>query len=180
MEKNRIMLRSMQEVIYDRYVEMIYAKCITMAQNKETAKDLTHDIIIKILINLHSYRSEASFKSWIISITYHHCLNYFRKEKQFGMEELEANESKLAANELDLENKILLDLQLSQLEKLIKQIRANYRMILLMYYQDGMSIKQIAKVLNIGESAAKMRLKRSRDQLAILFKASSYGPGKQR
>ena len=39
----------------------------------------------------------------------------------------------------------------------------------MMYYQDDMSIKQIAESFAIGESAVKMRLKRSRDHLAELI-----------
>ena len=39
----------------------------------------------------------------------------------------------------------------------------------MMRYQDGMSVKDIAESLGIGESAIKMRLKRSRDRLADLI-----------
>ena len=41
--------------------------------------------------------------------------------------------------------------------------------MLLMRYQEGLSIKEIAEVLEISESAVKMRLKRSRDRLAELL-----------
>ena len=41
-------------------------------------------------------------------------------------------------------------------------------MILMMKYQDGFSVKDISTMLDLGESAVKMRLKRSRDRLAEL------------
>ena len=39
----------------------------------------------------------------------------------------------------------------------------------MMRYQDGLSVKEISDTLNVGESAVKMRLKRSRDHLAELI-----------
>jgi len=39
----------------------------------------------------------------------------------------------------------------------------------LMRYQDGLSVKAIARALSVGQSAVKMRLKRSRDHLAELL-----------
>lgn len=38
-------------------------------------------------------------------------------------------------------------------------------MILLLKYQDNLSIKEIESVLGIGESAVKMRIKRAKDKL---------------
>ena len=80
-----------------------------------------------------------------------------------------ANEQ-MATDDIELENKLLKDLQLNQLEKLFKELKADEKMVLLMRYQDGMSVKQISTSLSIGESAVKMRLKRSRDRLAELLK----------
>jgi len=43
-------------------------------------------------------------------------------------------------------------------------------MILLMKYQDGMSIKEIQVALGVSESAIKMRIKRAKEKMRVLYK----------
>ncbi|KAA3627408.1 MAG: RNA polymerase sigma factor [Bacteroidetes bacterium] len=169
-ERDRQLMRRMQGVLYERYIERVFAKCITLVRNKNTAKDLAHDIMVKVFLNLSKFKGEATFYSWVYAITYNHCLNHLEKEKKIKLEDFEAHSFDIAVDEIELEHKILKDLKLSQLETLIEKIGEGERMILLMRYQDGMPVKQIAKTLSIGESAVKMRLKRSRDHLAELLK----------
>ena len=48
-------------------------------------------------------------------------------------------------------------------------IEPNDKMILLMKYQDDLSIKEISEVLEIGESAVKMRLKRAKEKVVNVY-----------
>jgi len=43
-------------------------------------------------------------------------------------------------------------------------------MILLLKYQDDLSLKEIQQLLQIGESAVKMRLKRAREKVISVYK----------
>ena len=49
-------------------------------------------------------------------------------------------------------------------------IAAKERMILLMKYQDDLSIKEISEKLEVGESAVKMRVKRAKQKVICLYK----------
>ena len=169
-EKDRNHLRQMQEELYNRYAKKIYTKCVIIVKERELSKDLTHDIIIKVLLNLSQFRSDSPFYSWVNSIVYNHCLNYIQKNKKIKLVDFGKYSYEIAIEEIEMENRILKELNLDKLEELMVLITIAERTILLMRYQDGMSIKQIAKTMNVGESAVKMRLKRSRDHLAELFK----------
>ncbi len=57
-------------------------------------------------------------------------------------------------------------MQFSQLEHFLDILHPEERMILMMRYQDDMSVNDIAETLHLGLSAVKMRLKRGRDKLA--------------
>lgn len=162
------------EVIYDRYAAKVYYKCLGIVAEKATAQDLAHDVMVKVLINLSSFKGKADFSFWVHSITYNHCMDYLKRKKKFMVEALDETSSfqQVSADDIELENKILRDLQLTQLERLLKELQPDDKMILMMRYQDSMSIKHIARILRVGESAVKMRLKRSRDRLAQLLKAA--------
>ena len=166
---DRQKIRKIQELLYDRYAGKIYYKCRSMVRNDEVAKDLSHDIIVKIFLKLDKFRGESSFYSWVYAITYNHCISYLEKEKRLKMEEYDSHSFEIAADSTGLEEKILQEARLEQLEGNFKKLSDPERLLLLMRYQDGISIKEIATTLNIGESAVKMRLKRSRDHLARLI-----------
>jgi RNA polymerase sigma-70 factor (ECF subfamily) len=98
-------------------------------------------------------------------------MDHLKKQKRFRFDNLEATSfDQIDTDDIELENKILKDIQLDQLELLFKELKSDDKMVLLMRYQDGMSVKQISSTLQVGQSAIKMRLKRSRDRLAELLK----------
>jgi len=53
---------------------------------------------------------------------------------------------------------------------LLNMLREDEKMILLMKYQDGMSIKDIQGSLGVSESAIKMRIKRAKEKMRVLYK----------
>lgn len=168
--------KDLLEILYDRYSAKIYYKCLGIIGNTEISKDLTHDILIKIFINLSKFRGTSDFSLWVHSITYNYCMDYLRKKKKMQIEKFDVKDFDYPSTaEIELENKILADLKLSQLEILLQELKSEEKLILLMRYQDSMSVKQIAETLVISESAVKMRLKRSRDRLAELLKDPRNG-----
>lgn len=160
------------EVLYDRYSEKVFYKCFHIVKDRGTAQDLVHDIMIKIFMNLPKFKGSSDFSFWVKSITYNYCMDYLKQQKRLRFDDFEASAFEhLSTDEIELEHKVLKELQLEQLEMLFEELKADDKMVLLMRYQDGMSVKQIAATLNVGESAVKMRLKRSRSRLAELLKS---------
>jgi RNA polymerase sigma-70 factor (ECF subfamily) len=64
----------------------------------------------------------------------------------------------------------LMTLQADRIKLLMYEIPNEERIILLLKYQDEMSIKDIARVSELSESAVKMRLKRGREKLLRIYK----------
>lgn len=157
-------------VLYQRYSNSIYHKCYAMVHNIEVAKDLTHDIFIKAFLKLSTLKSGNSFKGWINTITYNMCINHLNLQQKLKINPLDQNKDpNNSYQEEEKKDKILLEITLEQLEYLLSKMQELDRMILLMRYQDEMSVKEIQNVLNIGASAVKMRLKRAKEKLAKLF-----------
>jgi RNA polymerase sigma factor (sigma-70 family) len=155
--------------LYNRYSGKVYYKCLSITKNKEIAKDLSHDIFIKVFTNLEKFRGDADFSFWIYSITYNTTISYLKKSNKFKPIELTKTEEMIDKGEEEMIRKTLLETRLEQLEELLKQLKPADRMVMLMRYQDDRSIKQISEVLGSKESAVKMRLKRIRDRMAVFF-----------
>ena len=156
-------------VLYDRYVSMVYNKCYGFASSKEEAQDLTHDIFIKLFVKLRTFNGKAKFSTWLYTFTYNFCVNYVtrnnykKNEKNF---EGEISDS----NELDSNEESIFQMKSEKLKKALEIIEPNDKMILLLKYQDDLSIKEIMNAIDISESAVKMRLKRAREKLISVYK----------
>lgn len=161
-------------VLYDRYARFVYSKCYTFVNSEEEAQDLTHDIFIKIFINLKSFKGDSKLGTWIYSITYHFCINYINKkkaEKVFFSNEITEGAYEEDINDKQFESE-LFEIQYTQLQAIFLRLPIEDRMILLMKYQDDLSVKEIMKILKLNESAVKMRLQRARKKVLELREKS--------
>jgi RNA polymerase sigma factor (sigma-70 family) len=159
--------------LYDRYSDKVYRKIISMLKNKEESRDLSHDILIKTFLSLSKYEQKAKFSTWLYMITYNGCIDYIRKKKRIVSEEYIDKEEKY--NEFDEEEGLEIDLV--RLEELLELIPVEDKTILLMFYQDEMSIKELQDYFEVGESAVKMRLLRARNKLKSMYEQKYKGYG---
>lgn len=166
----RAMQRACQEELYNRYADKVYFKCLAMVKDPDKAKDIAHDVLVKMFLKLKEYKGTGPLYGWLFAITYNFCINFLKKEKRLRTESFDLREYDVGTDEIEEENQELHELQLTQLELLMDTLEDDERLILLMRYQDDLSVRQMAEALDIGESAVKMRLKRSRDRLAHLFR----------
>jgi len=149
-------------LIYNRYSSKVYAKCISLLKDEGLARDATQEIFTKIFLNLARFGQRSRFSTWVYSITYNYCIDFLRKrQKQQALfsEELD-NPPDLADDEIS--DKVLLEMEVKTLKNVLNEIPAGDKAVLLMKYQDDMSIKEIASVLDKSESAVKMKIKRAK------------------
>ncbi len=153
------------EELYERYADKVYRKCLTLVKDKARAEDFTHDIFLKLIFKLGSFKEEARFSTWLYSITYNYCMDQLRVNKKRGETNLE---EELEVADEDVDVSVLLeerDTDAKRLHRAIDHLSTEERSILMMKYLDDLSIRDIASVFRITESAVKMRLLRSRESL---------------
>lgn len=150
-------------VLYDRYSKMVYNKCYGFAKSQKEAEDLTQDIFLMLFVKLGSFKGKSKFSTWLYSFTYNFCVNYVNRDKGRKISDksnnIEDTEYKLS---IEVTDESLLDLQVGKLKKALELIEPEEKTLLLLKYQDGVSIKELETILEIGSSAVKMRLKRAK------------------
>lgn len=151
-------------LLYSRYASKIYGKCLAILKDETLAEDATQEIFMKIFLNLSRFEDKAKFSTWIYSITYNFCIDYLRrKNKQdniFSDDEIE----KAPDIADDIPDEALIEMEVKQLKNVLDNMPVGDKTILLMKYQDDMSIKEIAEVLDKSESAIKMKIKRAKEK----------------
>lgn len=162
------------EVLYDRYAHFVYNKCFWFVNEEEEAKDLTQEIFIKIYLNLPKFKGNSKLSTWIYSITVHTSIKYINKNKNKSILLSENHLNSQYINEnVDISEPSdaeLLDINYEILQEILNVLPVSDKMLLLMKYQDNLSINQIVEILNVKESAVKMRLLRAKKKVMELHK----------
>ncbi len=154
--------------LYLRYSPIVYNKCIALANDKDIAKDLTHDIFLKVFLNLSNFKGKSKFSTWLYSITYNFCIDFLKKEHKQNEKIEEIIEITDEQNEVY--EKQLLEIKVDKLQQVLNSISIENKSILLMKYQDDYSIKEIQEILELSESAVKMRIKRAKAKAIDAYK----------
>lgn len=150
------------EILYDRYDKLVYNKCRGFSKHDDEAEDLTQDIFLKLFVKLKTFKGKSKFSTWLYSFTYNHCVNYVNRSTAKKIEKQSVDTDNLKDEHFGSQEQDDADIQNLKVEKLkeaLEKISPEEKMILLLKYQDSLSIKDLCGVLDIGESAVKMRLK---------------------
>lgn len=155
--------------LYDRYADKVYGKCIQMVRDTDLAQDLAQDILVKAFLKLNTFKGNSNFGTWLYQVSYTHCIDYIRKNKKIFKEELEEDrflhlqDDGLEYDEVH--DKILLEMKYEHVQKILFEIKAEERSLILQKYQDNLSIAELAEMYGASQSAIKMKLKRIRDKI---------------
>ena len=156
----------MFEVLYDRFSNLVYNKCYGFANGEDEAKDLTQDVFLRVFVKLASFKGNSKFSTWLYAFTYNHCVNYVTRNtaKKIEKQSISSDYIENIGEEVDSTHGFQ-SMKVEQLKKVMELISPDEKMILLLKYQDNLSIKELSEALDLGESAVKMRLKRAKEKL---------------
>ena len=155
-------------ILYDKYAGLVYNKCYGFSKNKEEAQDLTHDVFVQLFVKLRMFKGKSKFSTWLYSFTYNFCVNYVQRNSDKKKEKVTVVTDVIKDSDIDEDeddDTTLFELKSDKLARALKMIDVEDKMILLMKYQDDMSIKEIQEALSLGGSAVKMRVKRAKERV---------------
>ncbi len=149
--------------IYERYHEQIFRFVYKRMSSMDEANDITSQVFLKTLLNLPKYKhTGAPFVSWVYRIALNEVNQYYRDKKK---------KRTININDFDIKH-IIKDAEMThdyQLQdKMIETLNEldEIKVLLLeMRYFEKRSFKEIASILNITESNAKVKVYRLLEEL---------------
>jgi len=78
--------RSVVAEFYERYAYLLFGVCMKYMKNEADSKDALMQVFEKLYDSLKIYEIEY-FKSWIYTVTKHHCLLLLKRHKEYAVEE---------------------------------------------------------------------------------------------
>ncbi len=140
------------------YADMILRLALTHGLTKQDAQDICQELFLRLLTKKKLFRDEEHEKAWVIRATGNACKNMLRsphRKRQIPIEDAR----NVALPQKDME-----------LFDLIQALPAKSRDAVSLYYLEGYSVEESAKLLGISPSAVRKRLERARSQLKTELK----------
>jgi RNA polymerase sigma-70 factor (ECF subfamily) len=156
--------------LLERYEPLVHNTCVRMLGNAMDADEVCQDAFLRVYHKIASFEGRSAFKTWLYKIVYNLCL-----EKRRSLARRNEKENTVAdvisqdANDTGaIERQAAVT---SQVHEAINKLGGEDRRLIILRYISGLSIADIAQVLDIGLSAAKMRLYRAQEKFKEVYTA---------
>jgi RNA polymerase sigma-70 factor (ECF subfamily) len=149
----------------------IYFMLLSILRNETEAEDAAQDTVIKIYLNLQSFRGDSQFRTWALSIARNEGLGRLRKAVARREDSLEAETDEqtgdytpaILTSWREIPSEALEREELGVLlRKAIQGLPEIYRNVVLLRDIEEMDVRETAVALDITEGAVKVRLHRAR------------------
>lgn len=153
------------ESLVRRYQRMIYAVTYRMTGSTADAEDLMQETFLRAHQQLHSFRAEAKFSSWLYRIAMNHCLNW--RQRTVRREQVHAEwatqDREFAGNNATVTQRV---------QAALLRLDAKQRAAIVLTTCDGLSHAEAARVLGCAETTVSWRLFAARRKLKRLLQKS--------
>ena len=165
-------LRAFEKLVL-LYQKRVVANCRYITRDPNNSEDLAQEVLVKAFFGLRSFEGRSTFAGWLQRIKINHCLNHLKK--QAGRSFIGIDESEVEAfDQLQVQStaermaETISDRQLTSL--VLDSMSSTLRIPLVLCDMDGLSYEEVAQALGVGLSAAKMRIKRGREEFRERYK----------
>jgi RNA polymerase sigma factor (sigma-70 family) len=143
------------------YSGYVYTITYRMLGNAADAEDAAQETFIKVYKKLQNYNEAYELKTWLSAIAMNTARDIFRKTKHGGMAESEKEIDQIVGSgeaSVQVHNRL-------DTVKMLSCLDIRYRSVVILFYMEQYSIKEISTMLNKSENVIKVWLHRARKML---------------
>jgi RNA polymerase sigma-70 factor, ECF subfamily len=163
------------EQLVRSYDQSVLRLAMNLLRSPEDARDVYQEAFLRVYRNLHAFRFDCSFSTWLYRIVSNLCLDQLRKRKVRKEEpaSLATSEGQLDRFEFVAEERADVDPQRrlmsaqinSRISEVLGSLTARERMVFEMRHYQGMRLRSIGEALGTTEEAAKNCLFRATQKM---------------
>ena len=161
--------RASQEAIVRFYERRVYGLIVRLVGNREDARDILQETMVKALTSINRYDGSYSFVSWLLKIGANRSLDFLRRRKLetriFVYEDDDRGIDDIADTGTSADDAIAGKADWAVVERCMGQLEPKYRTVLHLRYKDDLAYDEIARVLSIPMGTVKVLLHRGRLEL---------------
>ncbi len=158
-------------ILMERYGAKLFRYGKKFLSNEDNIEDVVQDVFIKTFENIKSFDTKQRFSPWIYRIAHNTYINALKKNSigpmyLFDFDTLLAHTVTDESISKEAEEKEMKEI----VEKGLSKIEPKYREILVLYYIEDLSYKEIAEVLHIPVGTVGVRIMRAKELLKEKYK----------
>ncbi|MBQ8959754.1 MAG: sigma-70 family RNA polymerase sigma factor [Ruminococcus sp.] len=142
--------------IYDKYSASVYRIAFMYCKNTADAEDITQETFIRRFTAQVEFPDERSERAWLLRVAANKCKDMFRSLRYRYLK------SSVPIEEAGL---IYETPQESQVYHAVMELPPKYRLVIHLFYYEGYSVAEIARMLKRSETAVQTQLYRARKML---------------
>jgi len=160
--------------LYDKYIEKIYRFIFLKVESQEVAEDLTHQVFAKIWERFRTSNGTSNKiknpTAYLYQIARNEVVNHHREKSKFQIISAEATQIADPAPTLEEHQQLQSDLE--SLRRCLGQLKDDYQNVIIWRYLDGLSIKNIAQIIDKPEGTVRVMIHRALKELREKMESS--------
>ncbi|SMQ80847.1 RNA polymerase sigma-70 factor, ECF subfamily [Bacillus sp. OV166] len=158
------------------YIKQAHQTAFLLLHDYSLAEDAVQEALIQVNTVLKRYKShKGSFKTWFIRIIINCSLKINRKHRLT----FELKDNQFQDTNSNIERNYLVSEESQLIINCVKQLKTKYQSVIILYYFQEMTIREIADTLGIREGTVKSRLYKSRELLKNMLENNYVIPSKR-
>ncbi len=146
-----------------RCANTVCSIALAIVRNVQASEDIAQEVFLVVWTSLRKLRNPASFLPWLRQITRNQAHLWLREHRR----EIADDEALAEAidSRPDPASALLNAEERRVLEAVIDDLQEETREVVILYYREGSSARQVAELLGLSEDAVKQRLSRARTRM---------------
>lgn len=150
--------------LYEKYKDILLRMAYLVSGQLSDAEDIVQETFIKCYLHIGDLKRDEGFKAWLFQIMYRTAYRQLKKQKREIPDEDIGIHADAADERTSLDRIIQTETE-KMVERAVNSLDFKHRTVVVMYYYNEMSTKEIAGVLECTEGTVKSRLFHARKQL---------------
>ena len=142
-----------------KYMDTVFRLAFSWLKSPADADDVTQNVLLRLYRTDYQFESDEHVRNWLMKVTVNECRKVWRRPFR-SHENIDDYAETLAFE----------DPSYQDLFEAIMQLDRDKRTVIVLYYIEGYSIKEIAEILNVPAATIGTRLARARAKLAQYLK----------
>lgn len=153
------------DAVVRHYSPMVWRLAVTKTKSTQEAEDIFQEVFLKLCANQKAFASEEHRKAWLIRVTINCCNSHFVAPWRKNV--LSLDDVALAQLPDDTAPQPDRVDETTDIYAQVLRLPQNMREVILLFYYEELSIREIAQVLQTTEGNVKKRLSRARQKLKL-------------
>ncbi|MDA0195394.1 MAG: sigma-70 family RNA polymerase sigma factor [Bacteroidetes bacterium] len=164
--------------LMERYKKPVYHMILKMVRNVDDAEDLTIEAFAKAFRNLHKFKKDFTFSTWLFRIATNNAIDFIRKKK---LETYSLNSSytddggdavtiDVPDKNLTPDEEAIKTQKIALMRMFVDKLPAKYQRLVRLRYFDELSYDEIATEIEAPLGTVKAQLHRARELMYELVK----------